>query len=132
MTMTDPIADMLTRIRNALAARHQRVDIPASKIKTEIARVLKEEGYINTFKVIGEGPRKTLRIYLKYGPEGEDVITHLERVSKPGRRVYVGAEEIPYVLQGLGICILTTSQGIMTGREARRRHIGGEVLCYIY
>lgn len=130
--MTDPIADMLTRIRNALAARHQRVDIPASKIKTEIARVLKEEGYINTFKVIGEGPRKTLRIYLKYGPEGEDVITHLERVSKPGRRVYVGAEEIPYVLQGLGICILTTSQGIMTGREARRRHIGGEVLCYIY
>ncbi len=130
--MTDPIADMLTRIRNALAARHQRVDIPASKIKTEIARVLKEEGYINTFKVIGEGPHKTLRIYLKYGPEGEDVITHLERVSKPGRRVYVGAEEIPYVLQGLGICILTTSQGIMTGHEARRRHIGGEVLCYIY
>lgn len=130
--MTDPIADMLTRIRNALAARHQRVDIPASKIKTEIARVLKEEGYINTFKVIGEGPHKTLRIYLKYGPEGEDVITHLERVSKPGRRVYVGAEEIPYVLQGLGICILTTSQGIMTGHEARRRHIGGEVLCHIY
>lgn len=130
--MTDPIADMLTRMRNALAAKHQRVDIPASRIKTEIARILKEEGYIHNYKVSGEGAHKTLRIYLKYGPQGENVITHLGRVSKPGRRIYVGAQEIPRVLGGLGISVLSTSEGIMTGREARRKNIGGEVLCTVY
>lgn len=130
--MTDPIADMLTRMRNALAAKHQRVDVPASKIKTEIARILKDEGYITNFKVLGEGPRKILRIYLKYGPQGEKVISHLQRVSRPGRRVYVGARQIPRVLGGLGISVLSTPQGIMTGRDARRRNLGGEVLCYVY
>jgi small subunit ribosomal protein S8 len=131
--MTDPIADMLTRIRNALASKHQRVDIPASKIKTAIARILKEEGYISNFKVIGEdAAHKLLRVYLKYGPQGEDVIIRLERVSKPGRRTYVGAQEIPRVLGGLGVSVLSTSQGVMTGREARRRNIGGELLCSVY
>jgi small subunit ribosomal protein S8 len=130
--MTDPIADMLTQMRNGLTAKHQRVDIPASKLKVEIARILKEEGYINNYKVIGEGVRKALRVYLKYGPQGEDVIARLERVSKPGRRMYVGAEEVPRILGGLGVSVLSTSQGIMTGREARRRNIGGEVLCSVY
>lgn len=130
--MTDPIADMLTRIRNGLAAQHQRVDIPASRIKIDIARVLKEEGYITTYKVIGEGVRKMVRVYLKYGPQGEDVITRLMRVSRPGRRVYVGAKEIPPVLGGLGVNVLSTSQGIMVGREARRRNVGGEILCRVY
>jgi small subunit ribosomal protein S8 len=130
--MTDPIADMLTRMRNALAAKHQRVDVPASRIKADIARILKDEGYITNFKVMGEGARKILRIYLKYGPQGEEVINQLQRVSRPGRRVYVGAEEIPRVLGGLGISVVSTSQGIMTGREARRRNVGGEVLCSVY
>ncbi len=130
--MTDPIADMLTRIRNAVRARHPRVDVPASRIKVEIARILKEEGYISNYKVMGEGVKKTLRLYLKYGPEGETPIQNLERISKPGRRIYVGVREIPRVLGGLGIAILSTPQGIMTGREARRRRVGGEVLCYVY
>jgi len=130
--MTDPIADMLTRIRNALAARHPRVDMPASKIKADIARVLKEEGYISNYKVTSEGGRRLLRIYLKYGPQGEDVIVHLERVSTPGRRVYVGAQEIPKVLGGLGITVVSTSQGVMSGREARQKNVGGEVLCDVY
>ncbi len=130
--MTDPIADMLTRIRNAVRARHPRVDVPASKLKVEIARILKEEGYINNFKVMGEGAKKTLRLYLKYGPEGETPILNLERVSRPGRRIYVGAKEIPRVLGGLGVAILSTPKGIMTGRDARRRNVGGEVLCYVY
>jgi small subunit ribosomal protein S8 len=130
--MTDPIADMLTRMRNALAARHQRVDVPASKMKAEIARVLKEEGYINNYKVVNEGGRRLLRIYLKYGPQGEDVIIRLERASTPGRRRYVGAKEIPKVLGGFGVTVLTTSQGIMSGREARQKNVGGEVLCSVY
>jgi small subunit ribosomal protein S8 len=130
--MTDPIADMLTRIRNGLKARHQRVDIPASKIKTDIAKILKEEGYITNYKVLGEGSRKTLRVYLKYGPHGEDVINQLQRVSTPGRRYYVGSEDVPRIRGGLGISVLSTSQGIMTGREARRRNVGGEVLCSVY
>ncbi len=130
--MTDPIADMLTRMRNGLNAKHQRVDMPASKIKAEIARILKEEGYITNFKVIGDGVRKTLRVYLKYGPRGEDVVTRLMRVSKPGLRVYVNAQEIPRIQGGLGICVLSTSQGLMTGRDARRKNIGGEVLCSLY
>lgn len=129
--MTDPIADMLTRMRNGLKARHQRVDVPASKMKMEIARILKEEGYILNYKLLGDGTRKVLRIYLKYGPQGEAVISQLERVSKPGRRYYVGSQEIPRVRGGLGISVLSTSQGVMTGREARRRNIGGEVLCSV-
>lgn len=129
--MTDPIADMLTRMRNGLKARHQRVDVPASKMKMEIARILKEEGYILNYKLLGDGARKVLRIYLKYGPQGEAVISQLARVSKPGRRYYVGSQEIPRVRGGLGISVLSTSQGVMTGREARRRNIGGEVLCSV-
>lgn len=130
--MTDPIADMLARIKNALRAGHQRVDVPASKIKAEIARILKEEGYIVNYKPVVEGNKKILRIYLKYGDGGEQVITNLERVSRPGRRVYVKAGEIPRVRGGLGIAILSTSQGLMTGQSARRKNLGGEVLCYVY
>jgi small subunit ribosomal protein S8 len=130
--MTDPIADMLTRMRNALAAKHQKVDIPLSKMKLEIARILKGEGFINTYKVIGEGAHRSIRIYLRYGPNGEDVISHLERISKPGCRVYVKSDRIPKVLGGLGICILSTSRGLMTDAQARRARIGGELLCKVY
>ncbi|HXF04356.1 MAG TPA: 30S ribosomal protein S8 [Blastocatellia bacterium] len=130
--MTDPIADMLARMKNALRAGHQRVDVPASKIKAEIARILKEEGYIVNYKPVVEGNKKILRIYLKYGDGGEQVITNLERVSRPGRRIYVKASEIPRVRGGLGIAILSTSQGLMTGQSARRKNLGGEVLCYVY
>lgn len=130
--MTDPIADMLTRIRNALAARHSKVDVPASRLKAEVARILKEEGYINNYKVSGEGARKAIRIYLRYGPKGEMVINRLERVSKPGCRQYLGSQEIPNVLGGLGINILSTSRGLMTGKQARRARLGGEILCNIY
>jgi small subunit ribosomal protein S8 len=130
--MTDPIADMLTRIRNAYAAKHQKVDVPLSKLKIEIARILKEEGFINNFKVIGEGPRRNIRVYLRYGQKGEQVITALERVSKPGCRVYVGSQTVPKVLGGLGINILSTSRGLMTDRRARRERVGGEILCRVY
>src|SRR5215471_5868219 len=130
--MTDPIADMLTRIRNAYAAKHQKVDVPVSNTKLEIAKILKEEGFISNFKVIGEGPRRSMRVYLRYGPKGELVITKLERISKPGCRVYVGSTSIPKVLGGLGINILSTSRGLMTDRRARRERIGGELLCRIY
>lgn len=130
--MTDPIADMLTRIRNAYAAKHQKVDVPLSKLKIEIARILKEEGFINNFKVIGEGPRRNIRVYLRYGQKGEQVITSLERVSRPGCRVYVGSQTVPKVLGGLGINILSTSRGLMTDRRARRERVGGEILCRVY
>ena len=137
--MTDPIADMLTRIRNATIAKHTRVDIPASTLKLEIARILELEGYIQSFKTVdtpdGEGKsavQKTIRVQLKYGPRGERVITGIERVSRPGRRVYFGTEEVPTVLGGLGTSILTTSRGVMTGREARRQGVGGEVLCNVW
>jgi small subunit ribosomal protein S8 len=137
--MTDPIADMLTRIRNATIARHTRVDIPASTLKLEIAKILELEGYIQSFKTMetpdGEGKsavQKTIRVQLKYGPRGERVITGIERVSRPGRRVYFGTEEVPTVLGGLGTSILTTSRGVMTGREARRQGVGGEVLCNVW
>jgi small subunit ribosomal protein S8 len=123
---------MLTRVRNALGAKHAKVDVPASNLKVEIARILKDEGYILNYKVIGEGAHRAIRIYLKYGPNGEKIINTIDRVSKPGCRVYVGREEIPSVLGGLGINIISTSGGIMTGREARRRGIGGEVLCRVY
>jgi len=129
---TDPIADMLTRIRNALKARHPKVDVPASRMKTEIARILKEEGYIINFKVAEEGARKVIKIYLKYQPNNQPVISHLERVSRPGCRVYVGRDEIQRVLGGLGVNILTTPRGLMTGRDARHAGMGGEVLCQIW
>jgi small subunit ribosomal protein S8 len=130
--MTDPIADMLTRIRNAIAAKHSRVDIPASKLKLEIARILKEEGYINNFVVKGEGVSKSIRIFLRYDARGTSSITFLERVSRPGRRVYMGSTEIPRVLGGYGINIVSTSKGLMSGKAARRQNIGGEVLAQIY
>jgi small subunit ribosomal protein S8 len=132
--MTDPIADMLTRIRNATLARQARVEMPSSRLKVEIARILENEGYIQDFKVIEpEGSAQAqLRVFLKYGPRGERVITGLERVSRPGRRVYFGRDEVPDVLAGLGTSILTTSRGVMTGREAVKVGVGGEVLCNVW
>ena len=135
--MTDPIADMLTRIRNAVTAKHTRVDMPASRIKSDIARILQDEGYIQGFKVLdpsAEKPSglKTLRLFLKYGPHGERLITGVQRISRPGRRVYFGRDDVPEVLAGLGTSILTTSRGVMTGREAVKAGVGGEVLCNIW
>ena len=130
--MTDPIADMLTRVRNAYAAKHQKVDVPLSTIKLEIARILKEEGFINNYKVIGEGVRRNIRVYLRYGPRGEQVVSKLERVSKPGCRIYVSGTNIPNVLGGMGINILSTSRGLMTDRQARRERVGGGILCRVY
>ena len=132
--MTDPIADMLTRIRNAVHSRHQRVDVPASTFKVEIAKILEKEGYIQGFKLVTDdgAVQQTLRIALKYGPRGENVISGLERVSRPGRRVYFGRDDVPKVLGGLGTSILTTSRGVMTGQDAIRAGVGGEVLCNIW
>jgi small subunit ribosomal protein S8 len=129
---SDPIADMLTRVRNAIRARHPKVDVPASRVKIEIARILKEEGYILNYKVAEEGPKKTIKIYLKYAPDNAPVISEIERISRPGCRVYVGQSEIPRVLGGLGINILTTPRGVMTGRDAHKEHVGGEILCRIW
>lgn len=130
--MTDPIADMLTRIRNAIAANHPRVDIPGSKLKLEVARILKEEGYINNFVTKGEGVKYAIRIFLRYDAKGTSSITHLSRVSRPGRRVYLGAQAIPRVLGGYGVNIVSTSQGLMSGKRARKENIGGEVIAQIY
>ncbi len=133
--MTDPIADMLTRIRNAVSAKHTRVDIPASRLKAEIARILQDEGYIQGFKLLEEVDAtklQTLRLFLKYGPHGERLITGVERISRPGRRVYFGKQDVPEVLGGLGTSILTTSRGVMTGRNAVKAGVGGEVLCNIW
>jgi small subunit ribosomal protein S8 len=134
--MTDPIADMLARIRNATIAHHTRVDMPSSRLKVEIARILESEGYIQGFKVLdaaaGERPQAQLRLLLKYGPRGERIITGIERVSRPGRRVYFGSDSVPDVLAGLGTSILTTSRGVMTGREAVKAGVGGEVLCNVW
>jgi small subunit ribosomal protein S8 len=130
--MTDPIADMLTRVRNAAQAKHQKVDMPSSRLKIEIARILKEEGYIAHYKTAEEGGKNFLTVFLKYGPKGEKVISNIERVSRPGCRVYVSKGEIPKVLGGLGINILTTSHGVMTGKQARKQGFGGELLCNIY
>jgi small subunit ribosomal protein S8 len=132
MSLTDPVADLLTRIRNAINARQQKMDVPASKLKVEIARILKEEGYISNFKGTEENGRKVLRLYLKYGSNNDAVITNVTRVSRPGCRVYVGHTEIPRVLGGLGINILTTPKGVMTGRQARKTGVGGEILCEIW
>jgi len=126
--VTDSIADMFTRIRNGIQARHQRVDMPSSKLKVEVARILKDEGYISSYKVNEEGKKKVLRIVLRYGADGENVISTIDRVSRPGRRVYSGAKEIPKVQGGLGVNIVTTPRGVMTGKQARRTGIGGEIL----
>jgi small subunit ribosomal protein S8 len=132
MRLTDPVADMLTRIRNAINARHQKVDIPASKLKLEIARILKEEGYVSNFKATEEEGHKILRVYLKYANNNEAVISQVNRVSRPGCRVYVRRTEIPRVLGGMGINILTTPRGVMTGRQARKQGLGGELLCEVW
>lgn len=132
MSFTDPVADLLTRIRNAINARQQKLDVPASKLKMEIARILKEEGYLANYKATEENGRKLLRLYIKYGSNNDAAITNLARVSRPGCRVYVGHNEIPRVLGGLGISILTTPKGVMTGRQARRSGVGGEILCEVW
>jgi small subunit ribosomal protein S8 len=132
MVISDPVADMLTRIRNGIRAKHSKVDIPASRLKAEIARILREEGFVSNYKVIEEGGRSVLRVYLRYAPTKEGVISHLERVSKPGCRVFVERSKIPKVLGGLGINILTTSRGVMTGKTARREGVGGEILCNVW
>lgn len=132
MSMTDPIADLLTRIRNGLMAKLERVDIPASKMKISIVRILKDEGYIKNFKVIKDNKQGVLRVFLKYTPESAPVIQGIKRVSKPGCRVYVGSKEIPPVLSGLGVGIVSTSKGLMPDREARRQNIGGEMICAIW
>src|SRR5579884_1477082 len=130
---TDPVSDMLTRIRNAARARHARVEVPSSKLKIEIARVLKEEGYISTYKVVDESKtRKALRVFLKYTPDKRSVITDLRRISRPGSRRYMSAREIRGVFGGLGVSILTTPRGVMTGRAARKQRVGGEVLCEVW
>ena len=130
--MTDPIADMLTRVRNAINARHPKVDVPASKLKTEIARILKEEGFILNYKLTEEGAKKFIRLYLKYTPGNVPVISQIQRVSRPGCRVYVGSKDVPRVLGGLGVNILTTPRGVMTGASARKENVGGEVLCQVW
>jgi len=132
MSMTDPVADFLARVRNAINARHQKVDVPTSKLKVEMARILKEEGYIANYKATDEDGRKLLRVYLKYDSSNASPISQLKRISRPGCRVYVGHAAIPRVLGGLGISILTTPKGVMTGRQARKERVGGEVLCEIY
>ncbi|HEX6972432.1 MAG TPA: 30S ribosomal protein S8 [Limnochordia bacterium] len=132
MVMTDPIADMLTRIRNATLARHDSVDIPASRMKREIARVFKEEGFIRDYKVIDDGKQGIVRVYLKYTAQREKAITGIKRISKPGLRVYAKRDAIPRVLGGLGVAVLSTSHGVMSDRQARKEGVGGEVICYVW
>lgn len=132
MTMTDPIADMLTRIRNSLRASHETVDVPSSKMKVNIAKVMKTEGYIKNFKIVSEGRDKRLRIFLRYDEEGLSIISGLKRISKPSCRVYKGSDDIPKILNGYGISIVSTSKGLMTDKEAREAHVGGEILCSLW
>ena len=132
MTMTDPIADMLTRIRNANVVKHETVDVPASNMKKELARILLEEGFIRGYDVIEDGKQGIIRIQLKYGQTGERVISGLKRISKPGMRVYADKHEVPRVLNGLGISIIPTSKGILTDKQARKENVGGEVICYVW
>ena len=132
MTMTDPIADMLTRIRNANVVKHETVDVPASNMKKELARILLEEGFVRGYDVIEDGKQGIIRIQLKYGQVGERVITGLKRISKPGMRVYAANHEVPKVLNGLGISVISTSKGILTDRQARKENVGGEVICYVW
>ena len=132
MVMTDPIADFLTRIRNANSVRHEKVEIPASKLKKTMAQILKEEGFIKDFEYIEDGKQGILRVYLKYGANKQKVITGLKRISRPGLRVYAKQDEIPKILGGLGIAIISTSQGVMTDKNARKQGLGGEVRCYVW
>jgi len=132
MTMTDPIADMLTRIRNANTVKHETVDVPASNMKKELSRILLEEGFIRGYDVIEDGKQGIIRIQLKYGQTGERVISGLKRISKPGMRVYADKHEVPRVLNGLGISIISTSKGILTDKQARKENVGGEVICYVW
>jgi small subunit ribosomal protein S8 len=132
MTMTDPIADFLTRIRNALLAKHATTEIPASKLKWRLAEILKAEGYITETQLVGEGRHKVIRIGLKYDAGEVSVIQSLQRTSKPGRRIYVAADQLPRVLNGLGVAVISTSHGMMSDRECRRLHIGGEVMCQVW
>ena len=132
MSMTDPIADMLTRIRNANIARHETVEIPGSRIKRSMAQILKTEGFVRDCDFIEDDKQGIIKIYLKYGPNKERVLTGLKRISRPGLRVYVGRQDIPRVLQGLGIAILSTPKGVMSDKQARREGVGGEVLCYVW
>jgi small subunit ribosomal protein S8 len=130
--ITDPVADMLTRIRNANTANHKTVDVPASRVKQSIAQILKDEGFIESFERVNEGPQGVIRVQLKYGPEKEKIITGLRRISRPGLRVYTGKTEIPRVLGGLGLVIMSTPQGIMSGKRAKKIGVGGEVLAYVW
>ncbi|MFH0801490.1 MAG: 30S ribosomal protein S8 [bacterium] len=132
MGMTDPIADMLTRIRNANVAYHEQVDIPASRSKEQIARVLKKEGFVRDFQVLNTGVQGVLRVFMKYGPNKEKILLGIKRISKPGLRVYVGKEEIPRIFGGLGVVIMSTPKGIMTGKQAKMTGVGGEVICYVW
>jgi len=132
MSMTDPVSDMLTRIRNATTVRHDRTDVPASKMKLEIAKILKQEGFIRTFKLLEEGPQGLIRIYLKYAEDGEPVIHGLRRVSTPGRRVYRAADELPKVQNGLGVAVVSTNRGVLTDEQARGLRVGGEILCEVW
>jgi small subunit ribosomal protein S8 len=129
---TDPIADLLTRIRNASRAEHEKVDIPSSKLKVRVAEVLKDEGFIKNFRVLDDTKQGTLRVYLKYGPGNEKVISGLVRVSTPGRRVYVTHDKIPSILGGMGVAVVSTSRGVLTDRDARKERVGGEVLAYVW
>lgn len=132
MTMTDPIADFLTCIRNAVQANKDRCDAPASRLKLELAKILQDQGFIRSFKVLQEGPQGTLRLYLRYSGEGEPAIQGLERVSRPGRRVYRGVEELPKVRGGIGVAVISTSKGLMTDTKAREERVGGEVMCRVW
>ncbi|MBS7314934.1 MAG: 30S ribosomal protein S8 [Clostridiaceae bacterium] len=132
MHITDPIADMLTRLRNASAARHDSVDVPASKMKKAIAEILLEEGYIKSFQIVEDGGQGMIKIALKYTANGEKAITGIRRVSKPGLRVYAPADELPQVLRGLGVAVISTSRGVMTDKQARAAHVGGEVLAFVW
>ncbi|MDO4721180.1 MAG: 30S ribosomal protein S8 [Peptostreptococcaceae bacterium] len=132
MTMTDPIADMLTRVRNASSVKHETVDIPASNMKKEISRILLEEGYIKGYDVIEDGKQGLIRMQLKYGPDGQKVITGIKKISKPGMRVYADKNNVPKVLNGIGISVISTSKGILTDKQARELGVGGEVICYVW
>jgi small subunit ribosomal protein S8 len=132
MTISDPIADMLTRIRNALMAKHDFVLVPASRMKLSIARILKEEGFIGNYEVLRSKPHRVIKVYLKYDDNNQPIISGLERVSKPGLRIYAGSKEIPRVYSGLGIAVVSTPKGVMTGHQAWRRRVGGELLCYVW
>ncbi len=132
MTMTDPIADMLTRIRNALKASHEEVDIPSSKLKINLSKIMKAEGYIRNFKIISDGQHKNIRIFLKYDEEGVPIINGLKRISKPSCRIYKGCADVPKVLNGYGTNIVSTSKGLITDREARKLNVGGEVICSLW